>query len=113
MKNSCEIVQDLIPLYSDGCASETSRKMIKKHLSECKECSAYAASYARASRIRTANAKKAKENEIDIDMPYRNLAKKIRQRRRINAACSVGAVLIGALALTLIFDAFDKRKAGK
>ena len=113
MKTSCERVQDLIPLYSDGCASAASEKMVSEHLSECSECTSYAASYARASKISAANLKKTKEVDIDIDLPYRNLAKKIRIRRRINAACTIGAVLVGALALTLAFDAYEKRKLKK
>ena len=39
MKNNCDIVQDLLPLYLDGICSEGSRKFVEEHISECEKCS--------------------------------------------------------------------------
>ena len=106
---SCDIIQDLIPLYCDGCASPASCVEVEEHIDECRECRAFAASYRRASRISAHSADPCRELDIDIDLPYRNLAEKIRIRRRINTACTVGAVIAGAILLTALFD----RKAKK
>ena len=38
MKISCEIIQDLLPLYHDGICSNDSRVMIEEHLTECENC---------------------------------------------------------------------------
>ena len=38
--SSCEIVQDLLPLYIDGVCSESSSRLVSDHLAECKECKA-------------------------------------------------------------------------
>lgn len=38
MKLTCDIVQDLLPLYEDGLCSETSREAIEEHLKECALC---------------------------------------------------------------------------
>ncbi len=38
MNKTCEIVQDLLPLYVDDVCSEASREMIRKHLPGCPEC---------------------------------------------------------------------------
>lgn len=35
---TCEVVQDLLPLYEDGCCSEQSKKIVEEHLSECRDC---------------------------------------------------------------------------
>lgn len=35
---TCEIIQDLLPLYEDGCCSEQSRKIVEEHLAECESC---------------------------------------------------------------------------
>ena len=109
MNNNCEMIQDLIPLYVDGCASETSALTVEEHLSECRECRMYAASYRRASKITPKTQGKTRELDIDIDMPYRNLAHKIRIRRRISTACSVGAVIAGAMVLTFLADRSQKK----
>ena len=35
---SCEIIQDLLPLYCDGVCSEESKKAILAHIQTCKKC---------------------------------------------------------------------------
>lgn len=110
MKIGCEIIQDLIPLFADGCASSSSAKLVGEHLEGCSECRAYASSYARASKISAAKSKKTREFDIDIELPYQHLAKKIRIRRRINTACTIGAVIAGAMALTFVADMYQKNK---
>lgn len=38
MKNRCDIVQDLLPLYVDGCCTQSSRELVEEHLEECPAC---------------------------------------------------------------------------
>lgn len=38
MKVTCEIIQDLLPLYEEGICSSSSKEAIEKHLAECKGC---------------------------------------------------------------------------
>lgn len=40
MKETCSIVQDLLPLYVDDVCSESSRELVSRHLAECPDCSA-------------------------------------------------------------------------
>lgn len=40
MKISCEIIEDLLPLYHDGVCSNESKVMVEEHLSECDSCKA-------------------------------------------------------------------------
>lgn len=35
---TCDVVQDLLPLYQDDCCSEQSKKIVVEHLSECEIC---------------------------------------------------------------------------
>ena len=39
MNKTCDIVQDLLPLYLDGICSDASRQMITEHLQSCPTCS--------------------------------------------------------------------------
>lgn len=39
MKNMCDIVQDILPLYVDGICSQSSRTLVDEHISECEKCS--------------------------------------------------------------------------
>ena len=38
MKNECNIVKDLLPLYIDGAVSEDSRKLVEEHTALCEDC---------------------------------------------------------------------------
>ncbi len=40
-KNDCEVIQDLIPLYVDGCCSEATHNIVEEHLKECEKCKNY------------------------------------------------------------------------
>ena len=110
MKNKCEIIQDLIPLYCDGCASDGSCTEVEEHLDECRECRAFAASYKRASKISARAPKQTREYDIDIDLPYASLAERIRIRRRINTACTIGGAIALSMALTFLLDRLHKNK---
>ena len=39
MKNVCEIVQDILPLYVDEICSPSSREFVQEHIAECEKCS--------------------------------------------------------------------------
>ena len=109
MNKKCELIQDLLPLYCDGCASEYSCSEVEEHLDECRECRAFAASYKRASKISAKAAKTTREHTIDIELPYATLAERIRIRRRINTACSIGGVIAGAMLLTYALDKLNRK----
>ena len=34
----CKIINDLIPLYIDGCCSEESKKAVNEHIEKCSSC---------------------------------------------------------------------------
>ena len=38
MKISCNIIEDLLPLYVDDAVSEDSRQLVEEHLKECVSC---------------------------------------------------------------------------
>ena len=38
MKTSCNIIEDLLPLYVDDMVSEDSRQLIEGHLKTCPAC---------------------------------------------------------------------------
>lgn len=38
-KITCDVIQDILPLYCDDVCSKDSRELVKKHLEGCQECS--------------------------------------------------------------------------
>lgn len=41
MKITCDIIRDLIPLYTDGVLSRDSESLVREHLGQCSECMEY------------------------------------------------------------------------
>ncbi|MGM9537208.1 MAG: zf-HC2 domain-containing protein [Candidatus Onthomonas sp.] len=39
MKLPCAVIQDLLPLYVDGCAAPESRALVEEHIASCPDCS--------------------------------------------------------------------------
>ena len=38
MKLSCDVINDLLPLYHDEVCSEESKRIVEEHLKECENC---------------------------------------------------------------------------
>lgn len=38
LKSTCDVIQDLLPLYQDDICSQTSKKIIEEHLNQCTDC---------------------------------------------------------------------------
>ena len=97
MKITCNIIQDMLPLYVDDVLSEDSRKMVEEHLKDCEVCREKRRnmeedslpSFSQASE----NEKKA-EKEILL-----GIRRRIRRKRLaavlICAACILGAAAAG------------------
>ena len=90
----CEIIKDLLPLYSDNVCSEKSVKIVEEHLKECSECSD--------------ELRKIKEcpivPEIDEDMKkaVKNAGKRIKKGKKKTVIETVALVLILVLLFGVI-----------
>ncbi|MBO5089126.1 MAG: zf-HC2 domain-containing protein, partial [Lachnospiraceae bacterium] len=38
MKNTCNVVRDLMPLYVDDMLSEESKQLVEEHIEQCEAC---------------------------------------------------------------------------
>ncbi len=85
---NCEIVKDLIPLYSEGLCSETGRAAVESHIAECESCR------------RLLNTPIERERPAPVP-PEKNVFKKLSRRLKMNMAVmiSLGVVLLGVLGV--------------
>lgn len=92
-KTECEIVQDLLFGYSDDVLNAESKKLVEKHLLECKEC-------------------QSKFNEIqkDIEIHENNQKKQIDYLKKIRRRNTIKTILISVGIVLLIFFIFYLRK---
>lgn len=81
-KKNCDMIRDLLPLYTDGVCSEESRKYVNEHLASCPECT---------DMLQKMNQKVAVSAEHDISS-----IRKIKKRIRLGkiAAITVSVILL-------------------
>ena len=89
MKNECEVIRDLLPLYADDVCSETSRQLIEEHLRECAECSAV------LDKLKTNEIEDGLREEKGRVIEYQ--AKRFRRR-----SATVGSVISGLFMVPIL-----------
>ncbi|MBQ7992287.1 MAG: zf-HC2 domain-containing protein [Solobacterium sp.] len=88
MRNDCEIVKDLLPLYAEGMTSPSSNELIEEHLKTCKECQE--ALDALRSDVM------AQDELSEKELPLKEFSKTFRKKKRGLA------VMIAALAASIV-----------
>ena len=91
MKTNCDIIRDLLPLYTEHITSEATNALVEEHLAECEACRAELEQMEQPVPVRS---------EAQPDAPLRRIRTAL-QRRSIRAA--IGSVLAALCALALIF----------
>lgn len=93
MKLSCDIVQDLLPLYEDGVCSPDSRSAVEEHLKTCPQC-----------RGEQKTAQKLPKEELLADFPQDNKSVKCFKKIRRRWAISLIAMLLLVPVLLMSFN---------
>lgn len=92
MKLSCDVIQDLLPLYYDGVCSEESKRIVEEHIETCADCK----DMLRGLREETApDAVEAAQPLVSIQMKW-NAQKRKALLKGAGIVALVFAVLIGS-----------------
>ncbi|MGB4429740.1 MAG: zf-HC2 domain-containing protein, partial [Thermacetogeniaceae bacterium] len=89
MKISCDIINDLLPLYVEGLASEDTRKAVEEHVTACSSC-----------RKNLEKMRKPEQNASVDGIPIKKV-KAALQRQRLKGI-ALTAVIILILAVSVI-----------
>lgn len=98
MKYSCDIIQDLLPLYLDGVCSEESKIAIEQHLSECSDCKMFYDTMREADEIEIDTHDAGRERQKAES--FQVVKKKIFRKQIVVTAVTV--VVLIAIALTSV-----------
>ena len=99
MKDNCQMVRDLLPLYAENVASEESRKFVAAHLEECEACRNHLKELQAA--LPEESRKMTEEEEAMFQQKVRELLRKRRRRmlRNVLVGIIIGAVLLFAFLI--------------
>lgn len=121
MKMTCEIIKDLIPMYTDKTASCETALAVKEHLASCPECSAY---YDGCKRIeyREKNGFAMKDGTFNkncgseitnLDREFASFSGKLKKRRIRQYMIAVFLLLSAAAYITVDIIKTVNRKHGR
>lgn len=110
MKIDCDIIRDLLPLYTEGLASEKSRIAVEEHIKECEEC--------RKIYLEMREPKLQVHYNREPAESFQRYVKKERRKLRLKTALITTAVVLLAVVIRLAavggliaFLALDSEKA--
>lgn len=90
-KVSCEVIQDLIPLYAEDMLSEDSKELVDSHLDECEECSEYLESLKRMNVL-----------PVETDtQPLKKIRKEIQKKKWYAVMVAVLTTLLLGILITI------------
>lgn len=96
-KVSCDIINDILPLYLDDVVSEDTKHMVEEHLSDCKDCAI------KAERMKWDLEKEMKERTEEAEKQALLSAKKKLRNKRITitviSVIAASIVIISAVFL--------------
>lgn len=99
MKNECDIVQDLLFSYKDGCLKQGSKEFVEKHLKKCDECA----------KVYSEMNNEEEQSDIPKDeIDYlKKIKKKIKKKTKIIIAISIVLIILIILNIA-VFINYDK-----
>lgn len=104
MRNECNIIRDILPLYMEEMVSEDTVSFVEEHLDGCKECRAELEAMKQDSGFEKLYEKRSDDSINDI-LPLKALKKKMRKRKILTiltSALSMGIVLFSIFFFLVI-----------
>lgn len=98
MRMKCEIIQDLIPVYHDGIASDATALEMRLHLKNCAVCRGYYAQYRRSMQLELTT-DHTTENDATSEA-FISLSRRMRRRRMLSTA-SISTIGAAAAAIAV------------
>lgn len=93
MKITCNIIEDLLPLYVDDMVSEDSRKLVEEHLKECPACRKMQEEMMRENCLSAGrkDGNSAQINKTEAE-PLKKIRRRIRKKRILSVILTVALV---------------------
>ena len=106
MKISCNVIEDLLPLYVDEAASEDSRQLVEEHLKGCSSCRKMLEEIKKDNQLGTDHRISPEENKKAEIQSLKNIRKRILRKRILSVI--LAAVLVFAVCETGHYWMYDK-----
>ena len=96
MKNECNVVRDILPLFLENMVSDETAEAIKEHLDGCPECAAELEGLKTGKKVEKISPE-ASDFEAEVLKSIKNIRRKLRKK-----VLRVGSVIAAVIASVLI-----------
>lgn len=93
MRNECNIIRDILPLYIDGLVSEDTRSFVEEHLEKCAACRAELEDLKAPNALEAATA----DAQLNDAKPLKVFVRKWNRKKRIAVSAFTAVLLFAAL----------------
>lgn len=98
MKNECNIIRDILPLYVEKMVSEETRIFVNGHLENCPECAAELESMKAGTKVEELSSDTKNKLESEVEKSLKSIRKKFRKK-----VFRVSSIVAGIIAVVLVF----------
>ena len=103
---SCDVIQDLMPVYIEHMCSTESRKLVEAHMAECEDCRQVFRAYTDETIVREVSRTEAHAEGNEFHQILKNVENKVIKRVAVIAVIIVSfAAAIGIINFVPVFPA--------
>ena len=109
MKNECNVVRDILPLYLENMVSEETAESIKEHLENCPDCAAEFEAMKSGKTVEKIGEEVQSDFEAEVLKSIKNIRRKFRKKvLRVGGiiAAIIAAILIAGSVLLHLFPIY-------
>lgn len=99
MKNECNIIRDILPLYVESMVSEETSEFVKEHLDNCPECAAELEAMKAGTKVDELSTETKNTLESEVEKCLKSIRKKF--RKKAFRVASVIATIIAAIFIAV------------
>jgi len=97
MKNECNIVRDILPLYVENMVSEETSIFVNGHLENCPECAAELEAMKAGTKVEKLSTETINKLESEVEKSLKSIRKKFRKK-----VFRISSIVAGIVAVVLI-----------
>ena len=106
MKNECNIIRDILPLYVENMVSDETSAFVKEHIEKCPECATELENMKAGAKVEELSAETQNKLESEVQKSLIAIRKKFRKKVFRIASIIAGIVAVIFIAVSILLHFF-------
>ena len=106
MKNECNIIRDILPLYVENMVSEETSEFVKEHLEKCQECATEMEAMKAGTKVDEFSTETKNKLESEVEKSLKSIRKKFRKKAFRVASVIAAIIAVIFIAVSILLHIF-------